>query len=158
MAFSTPAEFLQKAVAAATAAGHVFPEHAACEAALESSWGNSKLAIQANNLFGQKQAHPPRGASLMLATREVLRGEWSTVVAQWMMFDDWTACFAERMRLLRSLQTLYPNYEAALAAGSGEQFVNDVSKSWSTDPERASKVLSVYREHFAASEPAVRIA
>ncbi|HZU08351.1 MAG TPA: glucosaminidase domain-containing protein, partial [Pseudacidobacterium sp.] len=51
--------FLQKAYQAAAAAGHIFPEYAACEAALESGWGLSHLATEANNLFGQKQAHPP---------------------------------------------------------------------------------------------------
>ncbi len=48
-------EFLSKACAAARSAGHIFPEYAACEAALESGWGMSGLAQKANNLFGQKQ-------------------------------------------------------------------------------------------------------
>lgn len=50
-------EFLQQAASAARRAGHIFPEYAACEAALESAWGHSELAREANNLFGQKQAH-----------------------------------------------------------------------------------------------------
>src|ERR1700761_5944697 len=75
------AEFLAKAVAAAKAAGHVWPEYAACEAALESAWGGSELAVQANNLFGQKQAHLPLAGTetLTLPTREYLHGAWVTV-------------------------------------------------------------------------------
>ncbi len=141
----TPQEFLPKAAAAARAAGHIYPEYAACEAALESAWGASALALQANNLFGQKQCHPPRGASLSLPTREYLHGAWTTVQAQWIVFSDWQDCFAHRMTLLRSLENGYPHYRAALAAGSGEQFVSQVSKSWSTDPARAAKVLAIYR-------------
>ncbi len=145
----TPQEFLERATAAARAADHIFPEHAACEAALESAWGSATLALRANNLFGQKQAHPPRGASLALPTREFLHGEWTTVNAEWMIFDDWQSCFAERMALLRELERAYPHYGAALAARNGEQFVEEVSKSWSTDPQRAAKVMSVFRKHFA---------
>ena len=51
--------FLRQAAAAAHTAGHIFPAYAACEAALESTWGQSRLARQANNLFGQKQSAEP---------------------------------------------------------------------------------------------------
>ena len=54
---TTPQDsFLRQASAAARAAGHIFPDYAACEAALESTWGQSRLAREANNLFGQKQS------------------------------------------------------------------------------------------------------
>jgi hypothetical protein len=70
-------DFLLKACEAARTAGHVFPEYAACEAALESAWGMSRLAVEANNLFGQKQSHPPLGESLDLPTKEYLHGRGS---------------------------------------------------------------------------------
>jgi len=140
-------DFLAKASEAARAAGHVWPEYAACEAALESGWGGSELAVQGNNLFGQKQAHPPvAGTETMeLPTREFLHGAWVTVPARWVKFADWAGCFAERMRVLHGLSTEYPHYGAALKATTGEEFVREVSKSWSTDPGRAEKVLGVYR-------------
>jgi flagellum-specific peptidoglycan hydrolase FlgJ len=144
-----PSSFLTRAAAAARAAEHIFPEYAACEAALESGWGGSALALEANNLFGQKQPHPPRGASLTLPTREYLHGAWTTVAAHWRMFPDWQACFAERMALLHGLAEQWPHYREALSATTGEQFIEQVSLSWSTDPGRAAKVLAVSREHFA---------
>jgi flagellum-specific peptidoglycan hydrolase FlgJ len=148
----TEGEFLSKAVFAAYKAGHVWPDFAACEAALESAWGGSALAVQANNLFGQKQAHPPvAGTETMeLATREFVRDAWVAVPAQWVKFADWNACFAERMSLLRRLSPEYPHYAEALAATTGEAYVTAVSKSWSTDPERSAKVLAVHRQHFGA--------
>ncbi len=142
-----PEEFLPKAAAAARAAGHIYPEYAACEAALESAWGASQLARAANNLFGQKQSHPARGASLTLPTREFLHGAWLTVQAQWVVFTSWQDCFAHRMTLLRALENGIPEYRAALAAASGEAFVTHVSKSWATDPERGAKVLAIYKAH-----------
>ncbi len=142
-------EFLRRAALAAQAAGHIFPAFAACEVALESGWGRSALAEQANNLFGQKQSHPPLAGTttLSMPTREFLQGHWVTVQANWVKFPDWSASFAARMQLLEQLKGVIPNYAAALAAPSGEQFVVDVSRSWSTDPERAGKVLSIYDAH-----------
>ncbi len=144
-------EFLLKATAAARAAGHLFPDYAACEVALESGWGLSQLAVEANNLFGQKQAHPPLAGTetLNLPTREFLHGAWVTVQAAWVKFPDWESCFRERMALLRSLAAAWPNYGAALQATTGEQFITEVSRTWSTDPARAGKVLAVYDYHRA---------
>ena len=142
-------EFLDRALEAAHAAGHIFPEYAACEAALESSWGQSRLALQANNLFGQKQSHPPVGESVCLPTKEFLYGSWVTVSATWARFADWNACFSARMALLRKLACAYPTYAAALAAKDGSAFITLVSRKWSTDPSRAAKVLAVWQAHHA---------
>lgn len=142
-------DFLLKSAAAARAAGHIFPEYAACEAALESAWGLSRLATEANNLFGQKQAHPPLPGTetLSLPTREFLHGAWISVQARWVRFANWESCFRERMALLQSLAAAWPHYAAALRAASGEEFVAEVSRSWSTDPARAGKVLAIYDAH-----------
>ena len=144
--------FLRRACEAARAARHLFPEYAACEAALESGWGQSHLATEANNLFGQKQAHPPLPGTetVTLPTREYLHGAWVSVQATWVHFPDWDTCFRERMNLLTSLAAAYPNYRDALAARTGEEFVTLVSRSWSTDPARAGKVLAVHDTHRTA--------
>jgi flagellum-specific peptidoglycan hydrolase FlgJ len=158
MKMPTPqSEFLLKAAGAARAVGHLFPDYAACEAALESGWGLSRLATEANNLFGQKQAHPPLPGTqtLTLPTREFLHGAWVALQANWVKFPDWESCFRERMALLRSLAAAWPNYAAALRATTGEQFITEVSRTWSTDPARAGKVLEVYDHHrgiFAAPQ------
>jgi len=54
------------------------------------------------------------------------------------------------MKLLHTLESAYPHYAAALKAKNGEEFITEVSKSWSTDPQRAGKVLSIYDHHHAA--------
>jgi flagellum-specific peptidoglycan hydrolase FlgJ len=133
----------------ASDSGHIFPAYAACEAALESAWGRSRLAVEANNLFGQKQSKPPLAGTetLVLPTREFLQGEWTTVNASWVRFASWSDCFRARMRLLRRLSPKYPHYAAALAATTGEEFILEVSQTWSTDPDRARKVLAIYDAH-----------
>ncbi|MGC9291190.1 MAG: glucosaminidase domain-containing protein [Acidobacteriaceae bacterium] len=144
-------DFLLRAYNAAVGAKHIFPGFAACEAALESSWGHSQLALSANNLFGQKQDHPPMEGTgtIAMPTREFLHGSWVKVLANWAKFPDWDASFAARMRVLERMSGSYPHYAAALRASNGEQFIVEVSKSWSTDPQRAGKVLSIYDEHHS---------
>lgn len=141
--------FLLKARAMAREAGHIWPEYAACEAALESSWGRSELAVRANNLFGQKQSHIPLPGSgtLALPTREFLHGAWTSVVAKWASFPDWAACFKARMELLHRMAKQYPGYGRALIATAGDEYVREVSAVWSTDPKRAEQVLQIHKQH-----------
>jgi len=153
---TTPQDaFLCHASAAARSAGHIFPDYAACEAALESTWGQSRLAREANNLFGQKQSvDAPSGfATLSLSTHEFLHGRWVTVIAHWACFADQAASFRARMALLRRLEHSYPAYARALAATTGEAFIEEVSRAWSTDPQRAQKVLAIHRQHSASFLP-----
>lgn len=140
-------KFLKDACASAKAAGHIFPEMAACEAALESTWGVSRLARDAHNLFGRKASHDFMGPTVSLPTEEFIHGEWVTIAAEWIKFPGVEDCFKDRMALLARLSPEYPHYASALAATDPETFVTEVSKSWSTDPKRASKVISIYRAH-----------
>ncbi|MGA9719316.1 MAG: glucosaminidase domain-containing protein [Acidobacteriaceae bacterium] len=150
--------FLRQAAAAARVAGHVFPEYAACEAALESTWGQSRLARQANNLFGQKQSAEAESeiesiGVLVMPTQEFLHGRWVTVMARWARYPDQASCFRARMALLHRLKPSYSAYARALAAATGEAFVEEVSRAWSTDPQRAAKVLAIYRLHCVSFLP-----
>ncbi len=147
--------FLRQATAAARAARHIFPEYAACEAALESNWGQSRLAREANNLFGQKQSATPLPGTLTVAmpTQEFIRGAWVTVPAHWICFRTQESCFRARMERLEQLRHGYSAYDRALRARNGEEFVEEVSRAWSTDPGRAAKVLGIHRQHIASLAP-----
>jgi flagellum-specific peptidoglycan hydrolase FlgJ len=153
---TTPQDFfLRQASAAARAAEHIFPDYAACEAALESAWGQSRLARDANNLFGQKQSLDEANGvgTISMPTHEFLHGQWVTLTAHWARFADQAACFRARMALLRRLERSYPAYARALAATTGEVFIEEVSRAWSTDPQRAAKVLAIHRQHSASFLP-----
>jgi len=144
-------QFLAKATQEAIRANHPWPRMAACEAALESTWGHSELAMTANNLFGMKQhAHPIYG-TMTLPTHECLDGKWMACSANWVKYPDWRGCFADRLATLERLSNVYPHYKAALAAGDAQTYIVEVSKTWSTDPQRAEKVLDLYREYIALS-------
>ena len=137
-------DFLHRAFIAAQQAGHIFPEMAACEAALESGYGRSVLASQDKNLFGMKQHMHPIFGTHVLPTREDLGGKWVTVNSSWITYPDWQSCFADRMATLKRLASAFPHYAAALGAGSATTYIMEVSRTWSTDPERGQKCLDIY--------------
>lgn len=137
-------DFLSSASAAAGAGGSIWPDFMACEAALESGFGKSTLARQDNNLFGMKQHRHPVYGTVTLPTEEFLQGEWKRVSADWVKYPKAADCFADRMATLRRLAPEYPHYANALAAQDGPTFIREVSQTWSTDPNRAQKVLSIY--------------
>jgi flagellum-specific peptidoglycan hydrolase FlgJ len=139
--------FLDLAVAEAIKANHPFAQMAACEAALESNYGKSELARDARNLFGMKQHTHPVYGTMTLPTREFLNGEWETVGAGWVSYPDLRSCFCDRLATLERLANAYPHYKAALAAPDAQTYIAEVSKTWSTDPERGQKVLSIYQEY-----------
>lgn len=138
---------LTKAAMAAKAAGHIFPEMAACEAALESAWFTSKLAVEDNNLFGCKQHEHPVYGTVHIPTREFEDQRWVTADAAWVEYPDLSSCFADRMNTLRTLSGTYPHYGVALVCDTPEEYVTEVSRSWSTDPARATKCIEIYHAH-----------
>lgn len=153
-------DFIAKAEEAAEASGHPFPTYAACEAALESGhpdpvtgytmYGTSKLAVEGNNLFGMKQHSTPVYETLVLPTWEVVNGKKVPLPdAHWVKYPDWSSCFADRLATLQKMAPKYPHYAAALAAQDGETFVREVSKTWSTDPDRGQKVIDIKNKYLA---------
>lgn len=147
-------QWLQNVTKEAATGGHVFPEYAACEAALESAekgvFGASTLAQKGNNLFGEKyHAGSPYG-ELALPTREFLNGEWVTQNAYWVNYPTFAECFKDRMATLQRLRHEYPHYDNALNAADGATYVREVSQTWSTDPNRANAVLGIHSEYFGS--------
>jgi flagellum-specific peptidoglycan hydrolase FlgJ len=153
----TAKTWLDATAAAAKDGGHTWPEYAACEAALESGFGQSLLARADHNLFGTKQHTHPIYGTHNIPTREFLDPDgpgpedkqWVMVNAAWITYPNFAACFDDRMTTLGRLRRMYPHYDAALRATDGQTFVHEVSQTWSTDPERASKVLDIHNEYFA---------
>ena len=140
-------EFMDRACAAAEQAAHPFPRMAAAEAALESGYGLSGLAVEDNNLFGMKQHIHPEYQTASLPTKEFEAGEWRPVVAEWVKYLDWASCFFDRVRTLVALSHAYPHYAAALRATDALTYIQEVSQSWSTDPKRAEKCVAIYQSY-----------
>lgn len=146
---SSQRDFLDRASAEA-AKNCFFSEMVACEAALESNYGNSELARDDFNLFGMKQhAHAVYG-TVNLPTHEGTPGhpDWHEIMAAFVHYPDLASCFADRLATLQRLSNAYPHYEAALNASDAETYVQEVSKTWSTDQLRAAHVISIYEDYL----------
>ena len=141
--------FLDLATAEAIKANHPFARMAACEAALECTFGHSQLARESNNLLGMKQHCHPIYGTMTLPTHEFLNGAWTVVSANWVKYPDWRSCFADRLATLERLSNTYPHYKAALDAGDERTYITEVSQTWSSDPARAAKVLDIFQEYTA---------
>lgn len=145
--------WLFRTQAEAAAGGHIFPDMAACEAAEESRFGQSELALKDNNLFGMSAHRRAEADEIVnLPTREFENSEWITVVKPFMKYASLAACFADRMATLSRLASVYPNYGEALNAGDAITYIDAVSRTWSTDPLRAQKVLAIYRPFKAQTQ------
>ena len=65
------------------------------QAALESRWGNSQLALQANNLFGIKADPSWTGPTIEMGTQEIVTGGSVAEMATWRRYPSWQACIAD---------------------------------------------------------------
>jgi flagellum-specific peptidoglycan hydrolase FlgJ len=138
---------LAKVFAAAMDSSCLFPQAQACEVMVETTWLTSELGVKDNNLFGMKQhAHPIYG-TVNLPTREFLHGGWVMQNDDFVVYPTMAACFADRMNTLETLAPIYPHYAAALKAGTPEEFLMQVSQTWSTGPARAFECIAILHAH-----------
>lgn len=152
----TKGEFLTKAFRAATRARDTYrlpivPAIAAAQAALESAWGASELAREANNLFGIKAGKTWEGPVYRLPTREFDPEKgWYTVYADFRAYEDWTACFRDYGDIIATRPWFKDAAEAAVR-GDPEGFLNGLlarpgrEPGWATDPAYKDKVLDIAR-------------
>lgn len=136
---------------AAQSSDHIFPAMAACEACLETGWLSSELGRDYCNLFGQKVSKdsPNPYLQVRMPTWEVIGGHRINIMASFVWYPTQAVAFTERMNLLDRLQETFPEYKEALHAENADDYVRSVSKKWSTDPDRAEKVLEIYYAHPA---------
>lgn len=73
------------------------------QAILESGWGESALAVKANNLFGIKCGSGWKGKSYNIHTKEYYDGNTATVVnANFRAYDSWGDSVADHSKLLQA--------------------------------------------------------
>lgn len=161
MASPAQLEAMQSLIPQARASQHIWPEMAVCEAMLESTWLTSELSVEYKNLFGQKcpllggEPNPPDGVlKVSMPTQEWDGTKYIGVRAYFLWFTSYADAFTHRMNLLVGAAARYPNYAAALHAMTAEDYIVFVSRTWSTDPLRADKVLEIYRAHANVLEVA----
>lgn len=144
---------LRKVYAAALASGVPFPNAQACEVMVETTWLTSELGVADDNLFGMRQHQHPVFGTVNLPTNEFLGGHWVRVNADFVKYPSMEACFQDRMATLKNLAPHYPHYAAALAANTPEEFLTQVSLTWSTGPTRGAQCIAILHAHSDVFQP-----
>ena len=139
--YPTPAEqqdFIKRALAAADAArasgAPIVPSIAAPQAALESRYGKSKLAVQAGNLFGIKAGKSWTGPRLSMPTTEMQDGQLITIEAFWRSYATWTDCFTDYGQLIAG-RSWFADAAAAARRGDALGFLDGLLAKWDADGE-----------------------
>lgn len=144
--------FLQQALTAAREARstnkHRFcPIIAAAQAALESNWGRSRLATEANNLKGVKAGSSWKIPVIELPTQEQRPdGSWYTTIARWRKYDSWAHAFEDYGALIERLYA-----HAAEVADDPRAFLEQlVAKDYpkyATDLAYVAKVWGIVEQY-----------
>lgn len=104
------------------------------QSALESGWGESKLAQEFNNYFGIK------GKDVVLLTQEYEEGEMKKKKESFARFKDVGECYAYFVDLIRRR---FPRAWSARGVASS-YFVGLQNDGYATDPDYARKCYAVY--------------
>lgn len=119
---------------------------AVAQAILESNWGRSQLAREANNLKGVKAGSSWRGDVLELPTKEYRAADdtWYTTVARWRKYPSWAEAFKDYGSLIARV---YPH--AAAVADDPREFLEQLTDReyprYATDPRYTDKVWSLIK-------------
>lgn len=113
-------------------------------AAMESAWGTSKLAVQANNLFGIKAGPTWKGegkAYITMPTQEFqgTTGQINTT-ADFRKYGSWTESVQDLLKLLK-ITTIYQPAYAALGRGDIQGFFQAIDASgYSTAAKYSARI------------------
>src|SRR5580765_1780326 len=115
------------------------------QAAVESSWLTSQLAIQAKNVFGIKATSSWTGKILAMPTKEYVNGHIVTVDANWRCYDSYAASLADHANFF----VVNPRYAKALAVkGDAAQFAAAIQAAgYSTNPGYADLLMAIIRSN-----------
>ena len=116
------------------------------QAALESGWGKSFLAVKSNNLFGIKADKSWTGPTHEMMTTEYIKGQAVRVSAKWRSYDSWAACLLDHADFFH----VNPRYSEALKYPHDPfRFAEEISRAgYATDPRYADKIIGVIKKYL----------
>ena len=79
---------------------NLLPSPTLAQAIIESRYGNSELATQANAIFGIKADSRWSGKVCSKQTKEYVNGQYVTVVASFRAYDSWDESIADHNQFL----------------------------------------------------------
>lgn len=121
----------------------ILPSLTIAQAILESSWGNSKLAQRANNLFGIKAFSDWSGSRITLSTTECVNGEMKIVDADFRSYASYNDSIVDHSKLLSNAR-----YKPVTQCSDYKTACKKILEcGYATDPEYAEKLICIIEEN-----------
>ena len=123
----------------------VLPSLTIAQAILESGWGESELAVKANNLFGIKADSRWTGKIYNTETKEYYNGSntATTVSANFRSYDSWEGGVKDHSGFLQA-----DRYSKVISAKNYKTACEEVYKAgYATDPQYTSKLVKLIEDH-----------
>lgn len=116
------------------------------QAILESGWGESKLSIKGNNLFGIKYSASRGGEKIPFPTIEYYNGKKVTIEAYFNSYSSWAESIADHTELL-----LNKRYSRIIGVTDYKQACKLIYEcGYATDPnysKQLNNIIEQYRLH-----------
>ncbi|HEM3623545.1 TPA: glucosaminidase domain-containing protein [Streptococcus suis] len=141
-------EALKPAVVSVSKKTGIVPSVILAQAILESAWGTSKLAKEANNLFGIKVGQNWQGETFEVETREVRNGTSVTEKASFRSYKSVADSVTDYGNFFTSTPWRTKNYQEFRIATNYVDAANALQKSgYATDPQYSEKIKSVIERY-----------
>lgn len=111
---------------------------------MESAYGTSELAVQANNLFGIKQGSGWKGAVYSKATKEWDGSKYITITAPFRKYDTMVACVEDYIAKLTGMER-YKNLVGCTDIATACKYIRE--DGWATSPTYTENLLKVVDKH-----------
>ena len=143
--------FLEKIVPSAiegSITSGILPSITIAQGALESAWGLSGLAVNANNLFGIKASDDWKGQVYNVITKEYINGKWIEIVAPFRKYNNWLGSINDHGDFFTSTAWRKENYKHVV----GEKDYQKAAKAlqaagYATDPDYPAKLISIIQSY-----------
>lgn len=108
------------------------------QSVLETGWGQSKIMMKANALFGIKAGSGWKGKVYSSYTNEVYEGVECTEYATFRAYDSIEESIEDYYKLIKN------NYKKALNCNTQKESIEAIKKGgYATDPEYVNKIMSI---------------
>lgn len=124
----------------------ILPSITIAQAILESMWGTSLLATNANNLFGIKGNHNGY-AYAKVSKEETAEGKMIDVESYFRHYPDWAASIKDHGEFLNSTPWRKNHYSSTLGEADYQKAAKGLAKTYATDSEYGVKLIGIIEEH-----------
>lgn len=129
----------------------ILPSIMMAQAALESAWGLSGLAQDANNLFGIKSSNDWKGQIYQAYTKEFVNGKWITTLADFRKYNNWLESINDHAAFFTSTEWRKENYKHVVGEKDYRKAAQALSDAgYATDPDYPGKLISIIETYNLA--------